>query len=113
HNRGLIQESGFYRALLPEAIANRLAVQALKAIPPRSIEQMFNDAPGRLKLSFCHRLNYLGENDRAVQLVKRWFNGGGWLGSASKLNREEWRMFNYIAPLAPSESLALLGKLVT
>lgn len=113
HNRGLIQERGFYRALLPEAIANRLAVQALKAIPPRFIEQMFNDAPGRLKLSFCHRLNYLGENDRAVQLVKRWFNGGGWLGSASKLDRDEWRMFSYIALLAPSESLALLGKLVT
>jgi hypothetical protein len=51
--RGLVQRRGVWRAVLPQAIANRLAARALEDIPATTIEaQLINGASERLIKSF-------------------------------------------------------------
>jgi hypothetical protein len=58
--RDLAQRRGVWRAVLPHAIANRLAAAALQDIPFAAIEeQLINGAPARLLKSFSRRLSYL------------------------------------------------------
>ncbi len=58
--RDLVQQRGTWRAVLPHAIANRLAAMALKMIPYAVIEKhLVRNAPRRLMKSFSRRLGYL------------------------------------------------------
>jgi hypothetical protein len=51
--RRLVQRRGVWRAVLPQAIANRLAARALQDIPAALIEKhLVNEAPERLLRSF-------------------------------------------------------------
>src|SRR5216683_1183666 len=64
--RDLVQARSVWRALLPHAIANRLAALALQNIPLATIEtQLESAAPERIKKSFSRRLGYLHEDSSA------------------------------------------------
>ena len=75
--RGLIQERGRWRAVLPQAIANRLAVRALERIPNVHIEQKIDGLVSetgswRMLRSFSRRLGYLHESETAKKIVRKW-----------------------------------------
>jgi hypothetical protein len=65
--RDLAQQRGQWRAVLPHAIANRLAAVALQDLPPAAIEaQLINGASERLLGSFSRRLGYLDSSPQAA-----------------------------------------------
>ena len=69
--RGLVQRRGVWRAVLPQAIANRLAARALQDIPTTIIEKhLVNEAPERLLRSFSRRLGYLDSSQEARQIAR-------------------------------------------
>ena len=83
--RGLLQERGRWRAVLPQAIANRLAAQALERISNARIEQKIDGLASetgswRMLRSFSRRLGYLHESEKAKQIVRKWLQSGGRLG---------------------------------
>lgn len=66
--RGLVQARGQWRAVLPHAIANRLAASALQSIPPNTLDTAFDpDQCERLFKSHTRRLSFLHEVPEAVQ----------------------------------------------
>jgi hypothetical protein len=111
HRRDLVQHRGVWRAVLPPAIANRLAARALQNIPFEVIRvQLLNSAPERLLKSFSRRLGYLHDSAEAVVIVKQWLRSDGLLGNFTALNELGNTMFINIAPVAPDATLAALER---
>src|SRR5262249_43443623 len=111
--RRLVQRRGVWRAVLPQAIANRLAARALQDIPTTVIEKhLVNEAPERLLRSFSRRLGYLDSSQEARQIAKSWLAGGGMLADVLNLNELGETMFRNIAPLEPEATLSALERAV-
>jgi hypothetical protein len=107
HRRDLVQHRGIWRAVLPQAIANRLAALALENIPLATIEaQLIANAPVRLVKSFSRRLGYLHDSKEAVALIENWLATDGILGNVVILNEVGEAMLNNVAAAAPSAVLA-------
>lgn len=85
--RGLVQQRGKWRAVLPHAISNRLAANAVETYPPELLDRLLVDgAPERVARSFSRRLGFLHESKRAAELVSSWLKPGGRLGDLTKLD---------------------------
>lgn len=109
--RDLVQSRGRWRAVLPQAIANRLAEGALDTIAPGDIEeQLVRAAPGRLARSFSRRLGHLHRSAAAVRIARSWLAPSGLLADVSNLNGLGQAMFANIAPLAPADVLSALER---
>jgi hypothetical protein len=109
--RDLVQQRGVWRAVLPPAIANRLAARALQNIPFDVIQaQLVNGAPERLLKSFSRRLGYLHDSAKALDIVEQWLGPDGLLGNFATLNELGNTMFVNIAPVAPEVTLAALER---
>ncbi|MCU7493049.1 MAG: hypothetical protein HF310_16225 [Ignavibacteria bacterium] len=114
NERDLIQSRGVWRAILPQAIANRLAKHALEAIPNSVIiEILFHSGSQRLIKSFAHRLSFLHDCDVAITIVNGWLSLGGWLDvKKCNFNEFEFQVFKYIAPVAPEKTLGAIERAV-
>jgi hypothetical protein len=103
--RDLVQQRGVWRALLPHAIANRLAAMALENILPDDLDQLFATAPIRLLRSISRRLGYLHKSQAAQKIVRKWLADGGLLGRIEALNEDGRAMLANVAPVAPVATL--------
>jgi hypothetical protein len=107
----LVQRRGRWRAVLPHALANRLAGEALKELPTARIMERLESQPGgRLFKSFTHRLSFLVFNQKAKEIVAGWLEPEGRFGDVCSLNCEQWEMLRNIAPVAPNEALAAMER---
>jgi hypothetical protein len=103
--RDLVQQRGVWRALLPHAIANRLAALALENISSLDFDQLVGSASGRLLRSISRRLGYLHTSPAAQSIVKRWLADGGLLGRVEELDETGRAMLNNIAPVDPTGAI--------
>lgn len=105
--RDLIQSRDVWRAVLPQAIANRLAKRALESIPKDTLVRAFlNSGSERLIKSFTRRLNYLHDCNPAVMIVNEWLAHDGWIGKENcNLNAFGMEIFQNIAPVSPENAL--------
>lgn len=110
-DRHIVQKRAHWRAILPHAVANRLAALALDSIPVDQLRATF-EASGRQRLlmSFAHRLGLLHDHPVAKEIVECWLQPDGLLGRLAELSDISERMLNYIAPVAPD---ALLDRIET
>jgi hypothetical protein len=91
-DRDLLQSRGIWRALLPQAIADRLAKSALKTIPKNNLVQAFlNRGSKRLIKSFTRRLGYLHDSSEAVSIVNGWLSPDGWIAWERELQFQFFR----------------------
>lgn len=110
-NRDLVQQRGVWRAVLPHAIANRLAMMALQNIPPETIKAKLVDGGSmRLLRSFSRRLGYLHDSPIALRIVNQWLGEGGLLANLANLSADEKAVFENIAPVDPEAVLAALER---
>lgn len=107
--RHIIQKRSHWRAILPHAIANRLAASALNSIPVAQLRATF-EAPDceRLLMSFAHRLGLLHDHPVAKEIVEAWLQPEDMLGGIIELNDVSARILEYIGPVAPE---ALLNRI--
>jgi hypothetical protein len=104
--RGLVQSRGKWRAVLPHAISNRLALHALESYPKDTlVEKLIDNASERVARSFSRRLGFLHESKRACEIVTEWLRPGGRMGDATKLSELERQVFNNIAPIDQNSTL--------
>jgi hypothetical protein len=105
--RDLIQSRGVWRAVLPHAIANRLATRALESIPNDTLVQDFlHSGSERLIKSFTRRLYYLHDCNAAIEIVNKWLARDGWIGKANcNLSAFGMEVFRNIAPVSPEKTL--------
>lgn len=115
--RDLIQQRNIWKAVLPQAIANKLALRALESIPVEYLLEVFeNGGSKRLLISFSRRLNYLHESEIAFAIVKKWFSPNGFfypLNSLSRLNSLKLEILINIAPIAPSLTLEAIEEMAS
>ncbi|OGB71028.1 MAG: hypothetical protein A2486_07965 [Burkholderiales bacterium RIFOXYC12_FULL_65_23] len=109
--RDLVQQRSVWRAVLPHAIANRLAARALEDTPYDLIDQqLVTGGTDRLVRSFSRRLSFLHDHPRAVAIVDRWLAPGGLLGNATAFNDLGRAMFENVASVSPGSALAVLER---
>ncbi len=107
--RDLVQSRSKWRALLPPALANRLAKSALESIPRSDIVDAF--APSeRLLVSFSRRLEYLHDSEDARSIASRWMDDELWLAKPAELNSLGRKLFFNLAPLVPQKVLASMDQ---
>lgn len=108
-DRHIVQKRAHWRAILPHAIANRLASSALDSIPTEQLRATFEASNNqRLLMSFAHRLGLLHDHPVAIEIVEDWLQPEGLLGKILELDDSQIRMLEYIAPVAPD---ALLNRI--
>lgn len=105
-DRHVVQKRGHWRAILPHAVANRLARSALESVPVDTLRSTF-EAPGnsRLLMSFAHRLGLMHDHTVAREIVEEWLQPDGLLGRISNLDDNGSRILDYIGPVAPDALL--------
>lgn len=105
--RQLAQKRGSWRAVLPHALANRLARRALSDYEPEDINRELL-RPGNIRLlqSCAHRLGYFHDNERARELALTWVELGAPLANLATLDEDHLVVLNYVAPIFPD---VLLG----
>ena len=110
--RDLIQSRGVWRAVLPHAIANRLARRALESIPRDVLVGRFlSDSSERLIRSFTRRLSFLHDCEAALAIVNDWLGQDGWIGkSIHNLNTLDMDVLRNIAPVAPEKTLEAIER---
>lgn len=107
--RDLVQARARWRAVLPHAIANRLAKRALQTIAPAKLKSVLIDnASERLLRSFSRRLGYLDDSKEAQAIVKTWLAQDGLLSDLPNFTELDRAMFANVAPVAPVTVLAAL-----
>lgn len=110
-DRDLVQSRSVWRAVLPQAIANRLAESALKTIPPKTLDTTFREnASERLVKSFTRRLSFLHDSNEAISLVDAWLEQDGWLKDFRNLTPFGITILENIAPVSPKKVLEGLDR---
>ncbi len=110
--RGLAQSRGQWRAILPHAVANRLARRTLDSIPKDIIvSNILNSGSERVIKSFARRLSYLHDSEVAVEIAADWLSEDGWIGE-SIVNLSDFGMdvFKNIAPISPKDTLGAVRR---
>lgn len=111
--RDLIQQRSIWRAVLPHAVANRLAKRALENIPLESIYSVFVESGSeRLLKSFSRRLSYLHECNAAKEISRRWLSEDGLLRDISNLNELGISLFKNIAPVNTALTLSAIERVL-
>lgn len=106
YRRQLVQRRSRWRAILPHALAHKLAKSALQDIPKASLlDHLTDKAPERLIKSFSRRLGRLHDSQEAQTIVAEWLGNNGWLAETEKLNELRMTIFDNIAPVNPTATL--------
>lgn len=106
--KGLMQHRSRWRAVLPHAIAIRLALKAINDYPIEIIVSFFYNHP-RLMLSFCHRLGFLSSSKSAIEAAQHILNQKKVINLFS-LSQNETKMLIYLAPVIPDAILKLIDE---
>lgn len=107
--RQLAQQRGKWLAILPHALANRLARRALQNIDPNQINVELLKANNRRLFKSCaHRLGYLHDFEPAQTLAGSWLKNYQPFHDITQCNTEELTILEYIAPIFPDKVLTLI-----
>lgn len=109
--RGLVQSRGRWRAVLPHAISNRLAGQAMDTLPKNIlIEALVRNAPNRVALSFSRRLSYMHESKAAREIVQDWLKPNGRYSVLENFIEIDRQIFANLAPVDQKAALEALKR---
>lgn len=111
-DRGVVQSRGRWRAILPQAIANSLATNALKRIPPDVLDRMIEAASPRLRKSVSRRLGNLHDSPAAGEASTRWLEPTGPFGDLLAPAGDSIDILTNLAPLAPAHVLSRIADTV-
>lgn len=109
--RQLVQSRGRWRAVLPHALAHRLAKDALQDLPPAAIQSDILDrANSRFVKSFSRRLGFLHDSREAQRIVAAWLSDGGLLGRVSDMDKDKVIILENVSPVDPGGVLRAIGQ---
>lgn len=107
--RQLVQQRGEWLAILPHALANRLARRALQNIHPDQINVELLKANNRRLFKSCaHRLGYLHDFEPAQTLASSWLKNYEPFHDIIQCNAGKLIILEYIAPIFPDKVLTLI-----
>lgn len=104
-NRGIAQQRGKWRSILPPAIANKLAISALDTMPIPNLERVFTVSHPRLLKSFAHRLGFINDHHIVKEIAKRWFSENGIISNVTQLSDDQIDLVEFLAAVSPAAFL--------
>jgi hypothetical protein len=110
-DRGVGQQRGHWRAVMPHALAGRLVRQALERMPRQQLYEAFAEqAAPRLALSFARRLGQVDDHPDAQALARAFLAHDGPVGVVSA--HDEWglEMLQALAPAAQEAALDVVER---
>lgn len=111
--RDLVQKRSQWRAILPHAIANRLAKQALGRIPVHLVVTAFQqEGRQRLLRSFTKRLGYLHDSEIACRIAGELFAEPNLLSNPAAMDAFNVSLFENLAPLCQKLALERIQAVV-
>lgn len=111
HGKDIVQKRGDFRAILPHALANNLAKQAISGVSNSELNQLLTDTPERIQTSFLKRLSYLHDNDKVKSLVRGWLVPEGYFGVKildEQLTEADLRNISLLTSICPDKLLDVL-----
>jgi hypothetical protein len=108
--RGVAQQRGPQRAVLPQALAIHLAKLAYDGIPPTDVVRAFLAGPSRLFLSFTRRLGMLHDSSAGRLAAELLLSPNGRLDLSGRLAEPDIQAFANVAPAAPAAALTALER---
>ena len=112
-DHGIAQARGNMRAILPEALANRFAADALK-IPAERTERIVSAVTGyseRVLKSFSRRLGCLHDSEAAQKIAKKWLSPGGYLDAqGEQMSHRQMEVLENIAPISPRTTMEFIQR---
>jgi hypothetical protein len=110
-DRGVGQQRGRWRAVLPHALAARLARQALGRILRSQLYEAFAEsAPKRLALSFAKRMGQVDDHPEAQALARAFLAKDGPVGVVSADDAWGLEMLQALAPAAQDAALDVVER---
>jgi len=112
--RGLLQERSIWRALLPHALANHLAIQALDYIC-LSTDNIKNENNKRLLDSFIRRLSYLYSDEKAIAIASELIKvmDISAFGAIYSSPFQDIESFSRLASIVPADALKIIEDNIT
>lgn len=111
--RGLVQARGEWRAVLPQAIANRLAEYAISAIPHEYlVSQLLLHSSERVAKSFTRRLGYLHDSIEAKSIASLITHSDSNLWDKQSFDSVKLSIIENLAPINQDEVLSGLCRIV-
>ncbi|WP_067738337.1 hypothetical protein [Novosphingobium naphthalenivorans] len=110
--REVAQRRGVWRAVLPQAIANRLAKSAIERLSNARIDQFIAKLTPRLATSFTRRIGYLHNSDRAREITARFLQSDGPFGDLLSFSDHSLQLLQNLAPVAPDLVLTRIAEAV-
>ncbi len=112
--RHLVQKRDDWRAVLPHALANRLARRALESISTQEVNrEILKPENLRMFQSCAHRLGYLHDFEPAHRLAGSWMDSGGPLEDILSCSEGLLTVLRHIAPIFPNRVLAAIERAIT
>lgn len=109
--RQVSQQRGEWRAILPHALANRLAKRAFENISPEDInDEILKKENIRLFKSCARRVAYLHDCEAACHLASTWVQSGAVLGDLLNCEDDQLKLYEYLVSVVPDEVLRLIEK---
>lgn len=105
----LIQSRGNWRAVLPHALANNLAKEALEIVPVSQLLETMSQSTPHMIRSFSKRLSYLHNSPKAQEIFNLWLMEAP-LSSPYKWNDVCQYRLEDAAPVVPDKVLEYLEK---
>lgn len=109
--KDIVQQRSKWRAILPHAVANHLAKQAISKKSVTQLNRDFEQMPERLQRSFIKRLSYLHDLDKVQQLIGVWLSLDGWLGRKlidGTCDSTDITYLRLLAPIISEQALELI-----
>ena len=103
----LVQSRGVWRAVLPHALSNYLAKEALDEIPIKRLLNIMERGTSHMLRSFSKRLSYLHDSPRAQAIFRSWLTLPP-LSSPDKWNEMCRYRLEDAAPVIPEDVLEYL-----
>jgi hypothetical protein len=111
--RGLVQQRGKWRAILPHAIANKLAARAIENTPPSAIiDALIKNAPERVAKSCSRRIGYLHTSPVAQRIAAEFLKSGGQFDRIDALDYTGRQILKNLLPVDPASGLAAISRMV-
>lgn len=109
HRRQLVQKRSKWRALLPHALAHKLAKEALQDFPPDQVQKyLVENVPTRFLKSFSRRLGCLHDSPEAQHVVNAWLSSAGRLAKIETLDDVGRIVLDNVAPVNPEAVLSAI-----
>lgn len=109
--RGLAQQRGSQRAVLPQGLAARLADEGLDRTREEALwKHLVAESPVRLKRSFSRRLGLLHTNAQAIRIAERLIADAEQIDGGPDDNPDAWHVVEHVAPVAPKAALEFIAR---